>query len=196
VAGGLLSGGLAVLPGSPLTIQLPGTINSLEALATAIAKAITPPKVTAPATAALQSSTLAAPAALPAAASKAVTLSTAPTVKVAAPAGDTAAPHQGRHRREHCRQDGRHQFRHRSVRRHLGENRHADLRSEASGADRQRGQLDRGGVTRPGDERIDRHPLNGYEGRQARQEVAARQLSPLHLGGGSTVASSIAAGGS
>jgi len=95
VAGGLLSGGLAVLPGSPLTIQLPGTINSLEALATAIAKAITPPKVTAPATAALQSSTLAAPAALPAAASKAVTLSTAPTVKVAAPAGDTAAPTKG-----------------------------------------------------------------------------------------------------
>jgi hypothetical protein len=88
VAGGLLSGGLAVTGTSPVTIQLPGTINSLEALATAFAKALTPPKVTA--MAALTSSTLAAPAALPAAASKAVTLSTAPTVKVAAPAGDTA----------------------------------------------------------------------------------------------------------
>ena len=95
VAGGLLSGGLAVLPGSPLTIQLPGTINSLEALATAFATALTAPATT-PATAAVQSSTLAAPAALPAAPSKTVTLSTAPTVKVATPTkGDTAAPTKG-----------------------------------------------------------------------------------------------------
>jgi hypothetical protein len=93
VAGGLLSGGLAITGTSPVTIQLPGTINSLEALATAFAKALTPPKVTA--MAALTSSTLAAPAALPAAASKAFTLSTAPTVKVAAPAGDTANPTKG-----------------------------------------------------------------------------------------------------
>ncbi len=88
VAGGLLSGGLAITGTSPVTIQLPGTINSLEALATAFANALTPPKVTT----ALKSSMLAAPAALPAAASKAVTLSTAPTGTVAAPASDTANP--------------------------------------------------------------------------------------------------------
>jgi hypothetical protein len=92
VAGGLLSGGLAVTGTSPVTIQLPGTINSLEALATAFAKALTPPKVT---MAALTSSMPAAAAALPAAASKAVTLSTAPTVKVAAPAGNTADTTKG-----------------------------------------------------------------------------------------------------
>ena len=39
VAGGLLSGGLAItLPNGVLTIQLPGLINSLEALAQTIAK--------------------------------------------------------------------------------------------------------------------------------------------------------------
>jgi hypothetical protein len=92
VAGGLLSGGLAVTGTSPVTIQLSGTINSLEALATAFAKALTPPKVT---MAALTSSMPAAAAALPAAASKAVTLSTAPTVKVAAPAGNTADTTKG-----------------------------------------------------------------------------------------------------
>ncbi len=100
VAGGLLSGGLAItVPNGVVTVQLPGTINSLEALAQTIANAIAP-KTTA--MAALKSSTLAAPAALPAAAaalpaaaSKTVTLSTAPTVKVAAPAATkvtTTAP--------------------------------------------------------------------------------------------------------
>jgi hypothetical protein len=113
VAGGLLSGGLAItVTNGVITAQLPGTINSLEALATAFAKALTPPKVTAPATAAA-AALPAAPAALPAAASKTITLSTAPTVKVAAPAatkvtttaptvtapapaGDTAAPATGK----------------------------------------------------------------------------------------------------
>ncbi len=81
VAGGLLSGGLAItLPNGVPTVQLPGLINSLEALAQTIAKAIAP-KATA---------TPAAAAALPTAASKTVTLSTAPTVK-----GDTAAPTKG-----------------------------------------------------------------------------------------------------
>ena len=103
VAGGLLSGGLAItVPNGVVTVQLPGTINSLEALAKAFATALAP-KATA--MAALKSPTLAAAAALPAAASKTVTLSTAPTVKVAAPAatkvtttapaGDTAAPTKG-----------------------------------------------------------------------------------------------------
>ena len=103
VAGGLLSGGLAItVPNGVVTVQLPGTINSLEALAKAFATALAP-KATA--MAALKSPTLAAAAALPAAASKTVTLSTAPTVKVAAPAatkvtttapaGDTAARTKG-----------------------------------------------------------------------------------------------------
>jgi hypothetical protein len=91
VAGGLLSGGLAIsTPNGKVTIQLPGTINSLEALATAFATALTPPKVTTAVKSSMLAALPAAAAALPAAASKAVTLSTAPTGKVAAPAGDTA----------------------------------------------------------------------------------------------------------
>jgi hypothetical protein len=87
VAGGLLSGGLAITSNNPLTIQLPGAINSLQALAQAIANAIAP-KATA--TAAVKSSTLASPAALPAAASKTVTLTTGSTA-VSTPAKATGA---------------------------------------------------------------------------------------------------------
>jgi hypothetical protein len=84
-AGGLLSGGPAVIPGGVLTIQLPGPISSLQALAKAIADAIAPP---APATADLKSSTLAAPAALPAAPSA---LPAAPSKTVTLTTGSTAA---------------------------------------------------------------------------------------------------------
>jgi hypothetical protein len=93
VAGGLLSGGLAItLPNGVPTVQLPGLINSLQALEKAFATALAPPKVPA----AVKSSTVAGAAALPAAASKTVTLSTAPTVKAAAPTkGDTADPTKG-----------------------------------------------------------------------------------------------------
>jgi hypothetical protein len=92
VAGGLLSGGLAIIPGSsPLTIQLPGTINALQALAAAIAKAITPPAATT-AAADVKNSALAGPVALPAAAAKTVTLTTGSTAaSVPAKTAETSA---------------------------------------------------------------------------------------------------------
>jgi hypothetical protein len=92
VAGGLLSGGLAITtPNGVVTIQLPGTINSLEALATAFANALTPPKVTATATTTADVKSLStSPAALPAAAST-LALTTAPATKaIAAPATDVS----------------------------------------------------------------------------------------------------------
>jgi hypothetical protein len=98
VAGGLLSGGLAITtPNGVVTIQLPGTINSLEALATAFANALTPPKVTATATTTADVKSLStSPAALPAAGATTLALTTAPATKAieaAAPkdATDTSA---------------------------------------------------------------------------------------------------------
>jgi hypothetical protein len=91
LAGGLLSGGLEFTSFSPLTVQLPGTINSLEALAAAFAKALTAPKVTATATTTADVKSLStSPAALPAAAST-LALTTAPATKaIAAPATDVS----------------------------------------------------------------------------------------------------------
>ena len=92
VAGGLLSGGLAITSTDPLTVQLPGTINSLQALGQAIANAIAP-KATA--TVDVKSSTPASPAALPAAAAKTISLkigSTAAAIRAKAaetPAGSS-----------------------------------------------------------------------------------------------------------
>jgi hypothetical protein len=93
VAGGLLSGGLAITtPNGVVTITLPGTINSLEALATAFAKALTlPTKV--PATTTTTTTTdakslLTSPAALPTAGATTLALTTAPATK----AIEAAAP--------------------------------------------------------------------------------------------------------
>jgi hypothetical protein len=90
VAGGLLSGGLALTSTSPvITVQLAGTINALQALAQTFAKALAPPTVTA----ALKSSALAAPTALPAAAAKTVTLTTgSPAAATPAKTSTSAAP--------------------------------------------------------------------------------------------------------
>ena len=89
VAGGLLSGGLNITSTDPLTVQLPGTINSLQALGQAIANAIAPQ---ATATADVKSATLAAPSALPAAAAKTITLKTGSTVAaIRAKAAETRA---------------------------------------------------------------------------------------------------------
>jgi len=95
VAGGLLSGGLAItLPNGVVTVQLPGTINSLEALATAFANALTPPKVTATATTTTTAdvkSLSTSPAALPAAGATTLALTTAPATKaIEAPAPKAA----------------------------------------------------------------------------------------------------------
>jgi hypothetical protein len=89
VAGGLLSGGLNITSTDPLTVQLPGTINSLQALGQAIANAIAPQ---ATATADVKSATLAAPSALPAAAAKTITLKTGSAVAaIRAKAAETRA---------------------------------------------------------------------------------------------------------
>jgi len=89
VAGGLLSGGLNITSTDPLTVQLPGTINSLQALGQAIANAIAPQ---ATATADVKSATLAAPSALPAAAAKTITLKTGSAVAaIRAKAAETGA---------------------------------------------------------------------------------------------------------
>jgi len=94
VAGGLLSGGLSITSTDPLTVQLPGTINSLQALGQAIANAIAPKPT---ATVDAKSSTLASPAALPAAAAKAINLkigSTAAAIRAKAaetPAGSSTS---------------------------------------------------------------------------------------------------------
>ena len=89
VAGGLLSGGLHITSTDPLTVQLPGTINSLQALGQAIANAIAP-KATA--TVDVKSSTLASPAALPAAAAKTITLKIGSTAAaIRAKAAETRA---------------------------------------------------------------------------------------------------------
>jgi hypothetical protein len=91
VAGGLLSGGLAITtPNGVVTITLPGTINSLEALATAFAKALTlPTKVPATTTTTADAkSLLTSPAALPTAGATTLALTTAPATK----AIEAAAP--------------------------------------------------------------------------------------------------------
>ena len=89
VAGGLLSGGLNITSTDPLTVQLPGTINSLQALGQAIANAIAPQ---ATATVDVKSATLAAPSALPAAAAKTITLKTGSAVAaIRAKAAETPA---------------------------------------------------------------------------------------------------------
>ena len=88
VAGGILSGALAITSTSPqLTVQLAGAINSLQALVQSIAKAIVPPTVTP----AVKTSTLAAPAALPAAPAKTVTLDTGSSAASAPAKTDTSA---------------------------------------------------------------------------------------------------------
>jgi hypothetical protein len=87
VAGGLLSGALTLTNIDPLTVQLAGTINSLQALVQSIAKAIVPPAVTP----AVKTSTLAAPAALPAAPAKTVTLETGSSAASVPVKTDTSA---------------------------------------------------------------------------------------------------------
>jgi hypothetical protein len=88
VAGGLLSGGLNIIAIDPkLTVQLAGTINSLQALVQSIAKALVPPAVTQ----AAKVSTLAAAAELPAAPAKTVTVDTGSSAAALPAKTDTPA---------------------------------------------------------------------------------------------------------